>query len=165
MSTTLLLFDQCILHIITHTHHLTRTSASACGWFCQANSYTRDAQIQGATLPRGLNFVWCRIIFMNPQQRTCFTSRSWLLEFWEGSSFFLVFLKLVCPCPIHNTEWSRFLHRSPQFIMSWLRPFSPSSLPLHRECATTDSSQTFLLHSPRTVIFPHCYKSILHWRL
>jgi hypothetical protein len=45
-------------------------------------------------VPRGLNFAWWHLMFICPQNRTCFISPFWHLEFWDGSK---IFGKLCAP--------------------------------------------------------------------
>lgn len=42
---------------------------------------TRGAQISGTSSPGQLNFVWWCIIFVGPQNETCFMSPVWHLDF------------------------------------------------------------------------------------
>jgi hypothetical protein len=44
-----------------------------------------DIQIMS---PRQLNFVWQNLMFVGPQYETCFMSRIWHIEFWDGSCVF-----------------------------------------------------------------------------
>jgi hypothetical protein len=72
--------------------------------------YVRGTQIPGTRLPGWQNYIqWC-LIFVRLQNRTCFITLFWYLEFWGGS---YTSGKFVCQGHTnsgHQAAWLTKLH-------------------------------------------------------